>query len=140
MLVLYCYRLFFECYGDHRDLHVLTHSFPTRRSSDLQLLVEHLHQPRVAAAAHDPVVEVEVAAALEVAAAAADRLVAGMLAGHPLQPLQLSRIDADRGEPAGPARPALRPEERRGGKTWARPFNSWRSPTDKNKKKNNKPV
>src|SRR3546814_21003809 len=25
----------FECYGDHRDLHVLTHSFPTRRSSDL---------------------------------------------------------------------------------------------------------
>src|SRR3546814_13862804 len=27
--------LFFSCYGDHRDLHVLTHSFPTRRSSDL---------------------------------------------------------------------------------------------------------
>src|SRR3546814_2245885 len=27
--------LFFECYVDHRDLHVLTHSFPTRRSSDL---------------------------------------------------------------------------------------------------------
>src|SRR3546814_15194010 len=27
--------LFFEWYGDHRDLHVLTHSFPTRRSSDL---------------------------------------------------------------------------------------------------------
>src|SRR3546814_2742927 len=26
---------FFECTGDHRDLHVLTHSFPTRRSSDL---------------------------------------------------------------------------------------------------------
>src|SRR3546814_21169219 len=25
----------FEGYGDHRDLHVLTHSFPTRRSSDL---------------------------------------------------------------------------------------------------------
>src|SRR3546814_12468887 len=24
-----------ECYVDHRDLHVLTHSFPTRRSSDL---------------------------------------------------------------------------------------------------------
>src|SRR3546814_10311563 len=23
-----------QCYGDHRDLHVLTHSFPTRRSSD----------------------------------------------------------------------------------------------------------
>src|SRR3546814_9440048 len=26
---------FFLCDGDHRDLHVLTHSFPTRRSSDL---------------------------------------------------------------------------------------------------------
>src|SRR3546814_11490978 len=25
----------FYGYGDHRDLHVLTHSFPTRRSSDL---------------------------------------------------------------------------------------------------------
>src|SRR3546814_2686742 len=24
-----------SCCGDHRDLHVLTHSFPTRRSSDL---------------------------------------------------------------------------------------------------------
>src|SRR3546814_7194076 len=23
------------CYGDHQDLHVLTHSVPTRRSSDL---------------------------------------------------------------------------------------------------------
>src|SRR3546814_8405539 len=29
---MYC---FLYCYGDHRDLHVLTHSFPTRRSSDL---------------------------------------------------------------------------------------------------------
>src|SRR3546814_10502520 len=27
---------FFLGYGDHRDLHVLTHSFPTRRSSDLK--------------------------------------------------------------------------------------------------------
>src|SRR3546814_9913343 len=26
---------FFKLSGDHRDLHVLTHSFPTRRSSDL---------------------------------------------------------------------------------------------------------
>src|SRR3546814_17267910 len=26
---------FFSRYGDHRVLHVLTHSFPTRRSSDL---------------------------------------------------------------------------------------------------------
>src|SRR3546814_12385678 len=29
--------VFFSCYGDHRDLHVLTHSFPTRRSSDLNV-------------------------------------------------------------------------------------------------------
>src|SRR3546814_7412023 len=35
-LVLLLYVLFvFELSGDHRDLHVLTHSFPTRRSSDL---------------------------------------------------------------------------------------------------------
>src|SRR3546814_3583657 len=26
---------FVSCYGDHRDLHVLTHSFPTRLSADL---------------------------------------------------------------------------------------------------------
>src|SRR3546814_1543534 len=31
---------FFEGYGDHRDLHVLTHAFPTRRSSDLIDLVD----------------------------------------------------------------------------------------------------
>src|SRR3546814_15124819 len=31
-MVLY---FFFSRYGDHRDLHVLTLSFPTRRSSDL---------------------------------------------------------------------------------------------------------
>src|SRR3546814_1577516 len=30
-----CVVFFFKGYGDHRDLHVLTHSFPTRRSSDL---------------------------------------------------------------------------------------------------------
>src|SRR3546814_21046152 len=29
------FLFFVECYGDHRDLHVLTHSFPTRRASDL---------------------------------------------------------------------------------------------------------
>src|SRR3546814_5719414 len=29
------FDVFFEGDGDHRDLHVLTHSFPTRRSSDL---------------------------------------------------------------------------------------------------------
>src|SRR3546814_10573507 len=27
--------LFFKCFGAHRVLHVLTHSFPTRRSSEL---------------------------------------------------------------------------------------------------------
>src|SRR3546814_14797696 len=41
-----CYRVmalyvvltfFFELCGDHRDLHVRTHSFPTRRSSDLDV-------------------------------------------------------------------------------------------------------
>src|SRR3546814_3979690 len=31
---------FFEVYGDHRDLPVLTHSFPTRRSSDLHVPAE----------------------------------------------------------------------------------------------------
>src|SRR3546814_19578343 len=33
---------FFYWYGDHRDLHVLTHSFPTRRSSDLMASVRGL--------------------------------------------------------------------------------------------------
>src|SRR3546814_8299544 len=34
-MILICLSLFFfYCYGHHRDLHVLTHSFPTRRSSD----------------------------------------------------------------------------------------------------------
>src|SRR3546814_4777092 len=32
-LIILCF--FFYLYGDPRDLHVLTHSFPTRRSSDL---------------------------------------------------------------------------------------------------------
>src|SRR3546814_4434887 len=32
------FLFFFYWYGDHRDLHVLTHSFPTRRSSDLGVL------------------------------------------------------------------------------------------------------
>src|SRR3546814_15018153 len=33
--VLAFFFFFFLCSADHRDLHVLTHSFPTRRSSDL---------------------------------------------------------------------------------------------------------
>src|SRR3546814_5213198 len=31
---------FFEWIGDHRELHRLTHSFPTRRSSDLSLQLQ----------------------------------------------------------------------------------------------------
>src|SRR6059036_828578 len=31
------FLFFFYCYGHHRDLHNLRHSFPTRRSSDLLL-------------------------------------------------------------------------------------------------------
>src|SRR6056297_3867908 len=34
-VILFTIYFFFKGYGDHRDLHVLTHSFPTRRSSDL---------------------------------------------------------------------------------------------------------
>src|SRR3546814_2429425 len=35
-----CLVLFFYCYGDHRDLHGLTHAFPTRRSSDRKAALE----------------------------------------------------------------------------------------------------
>src|SRR3546814_17052208 len=35
MLCRYCVYFFFYVNGDHRDLHVCPHSFPTRRSSDL---------------------------------------------------------------------------------------------------------
>src|SRR3546814_9531981 len=38
MYILTVCALVFEGYGDHRDLHVLTHSFPTRRSSDLRIV------------------------------------------------------------------------------------------------------
>src|SRR3546814_10593139 len=43
---------FFELYGDHRDLHLRTHSFPTRRSSDLggNVLVEVASRPEAGAA------------------------------------------------------------------------------------------
>src|SRR3546814_21164520 len=36
-MVGFCFLIvfFFLCTGSHRDLHVRTHSFPTRRSSDL---------------------------------------------------------------------------------------------------------
>src|SRR3546814_15598303 len=37
MIVLHVFSFFFYSDCDHRYLHVLTHSFPTRRSSDLRL-------------------------------------------------------------------------------------------------------
>src|SRR3546814_14608361 len=45
-LYLYCimYIFFFHCSCDHRDLHVLTHAFPTRRASDLR---PHRQAPRI---------------------------------------------------------------------------------------------
>src|SRR3546814_3563233 len=42
---MYFLFFFFECYGDHLELHVLTHSCPTRRSSDL-VGVEDDHSPK----------------------------------------------------------------------------------------------
>src|SRR3546814_3870896 len=36
---------FFLCYRDHRDLHVLTHACPTRRSSDLLPESNEITQP-----------------------------------------------------------------------------------------------
>src|SRR3546814_16701613 len=39
--MIYCIIFFFYSYGDHRDLPVLTHSFPPRRSSDLEALFKH---------------------------------------------------------------------------------------------------
>src|SRR3546814_18875808 len=38
-----CIFFFFYLYVDHRDLHVLTHSFPTRRSSDLLPYLEDIN-------------------------------------------------------------------------------------------------
>src|SRR3546814_11655500 len=40
-MCLFCglFVFFLSWYDDHRDLHVLTHSFPTRRSSDLFVAV-----------------------------------------------------------------------------------------------------
>src|SRR3546814_15185190 len=35
-MILMLISFFFQLYVDHRDLHVLTHAFPTRRSSDLR--------------------------------------------------------------------------------------------------------
>src|SRR3546814_11413452 len=39
VIQIFYYVFFFYCYVDHRNLHVLTHSFPTRRSSDLGLAI-----------------------------------------------------------------------------------------------------
>src|SRR3546814_20418330 len=38
------FLFFFYRYGDHLDLHVLTHSFPPRRSSDLPTVLFDLHR------------------------------------------------------------------------------------------------
>src|SRR3546814_13129186 len=46
---IFCF-FFFEWSGDPRDLHVLTHSFPTRRSSDLLLFAVREHGSISAAA------------------------------------------------------------------------------------------
>src|SRR3546814_20045973 len=40
---LYMFFLFFDVYGDYRDLHGLTHSVPTRRSSDLMAAATNTH-------------------------------------------------------------------------------------------------
>src|SRR3546814_6459875 len=36
-MIVYLFNFFLYSYGEHRDLYVLTHSFPTRRSSELQV-------------------------------------------------------------------------------------------------------
>src|SRR3546814_14480982 len=36
---------FFYCYANHRDLHLLTHAFPTRRSSDLRVVSADVYRP-----------------------------------------------------------------------------------------------
>src|SRR3546814_11983021 len=38
-VIYYLFFFFVLVYGAHRDLHVLTHSFPTLRSSDLGVVV-----------------------------------------------------------------------------------------------------
>src|SRR3546814_14569505 len=44
-----------QYYGDHRDLHVLAHSFPTRRASDLVRLLPERREIRAAVAHHHAV-------------------------------------------------------------------------------------
>src|SRR3546814_2673904 len=49
-MIALCMIFCFQYSGDHRDLHVLTHSFPTRRSSDLSpgdhlLMVDSAYEP-----------------------------------------------------------------------------------------------
>src|SRR3546814_18115157 len=47
MCVISVFFFFFYGYVDLRDLHVLTHSFPTRRSSDLSSLLEQQRQSAI---------------------------------------------------------------------------------------------
>src|SRR3546814_20629084 len=51
---------FFSCYGCHLDLHVLTHSFPTRRSSDLERAAHRFDVGAAQAVAGDDVAAVTV--------------------------------------------------------------------------------
>src|SRR3546814_13988608 len=44
-IIWYVSVCFFEVYGYHRDLHVLTHSFPPRRSSDLAQAFHSIDRP-----------------------------------------------------------------------------------------------
>src|SRR3546814_4667142 len=44
-LITWLWFFCFEIYGDLRDQHVLTHSFPTRRSSDLIGVVDQRDDP-----------------------------------------------------------------------------------------------
>src|SRR3546814_259958 len=81
--IIFFYLFFFYCYGDHRDLHVLTHSFPTQRSSDLGFGVHATEQAEsaggiqkvvagvVAKLADQTADEISVARLVEIAAAEA---------------------------------------------------------------------
>src|SRR3546814_17435797 len=51
---MYIFSFFFKRYGHHRDQHVPTHPFPTRRSSDLPALPEGAHRVGMRMSARPP--------------------------------------------------------------------------------------
>src|SRR3546814_15697329 len=51
----HCSLSFFELYGEHRDLDVLTHSFPTRRSSDLSVVPTTISTTAVSAVGREAI-------------------------------------------------------------------------------------